>query len=92
MNKMLKKLLYKIAKGPCMGKIVGYAFQISEERFIRYFAKVWEAVKDISAKQPEYHDGFVIVANGGKRQEVQQVHFHMFTNDSLFSTSFRAKE
>lgn len=125
--KMLKKLLYKIAKGPFMGKIVGYAFQycswaipvkkvynrkeifafchprpsyenhiiispkravknlqqISEERFIRYFAKVWEAVKDISTRHPEYHDGFIIVANGGKRQEVQQVHFHMFTNHTI---------
>lgn len=88
---MLKKLLYKnIIISP--KRVVKNLQQISEERFIRYFAKVWEAVKDISAKQPEYHDGFVIVANGGKRQEVQQVHFHMFTNDSLFSTSFRAKE
>lgn len=88
---MLKKLLYKnIIISP--KRVVKNLQQISAERFIRYFAKVWEAVKDISAKQPEYHDGFVIVANGGKRQEVQQVHFHMFTNDSLFSTSFRAKE
>lgn len=27
MNKMLKKLLLKIAKSPFMGKVVGYVFQ-----------------------------------------------------------------
>ncbi|MBD5530276.1 MAG: HIT domain-containing protein [Lachnospiraceae bacterium] len=124
---MLKKLLFKIAKGPFMGKIVGSAFQhcswaipvkkiynskeiiafhhphpsyenhiiISPKRavknlqqmaldsFSKYFVKIWEAAKDICEMHPEYSDSFVIVANGGKRQEVQQVHFHMFTNHDI---------
>lgn len=124
---MLKKLLFKIAKGSFMGSIVGKVFQhcswalpvkkvysskeiiafchprpsyenhiiISPKRavknlqqmasdgFSKYFVKIWEAVKDICAMHPEYKDSFVLVANGGKRQEVQQVHFHMFTNHGI---------
>ena len=124
---MIKRLLFKIAKGPFMGKIVGYAFQccswaipvkkvysskeiiafchpkpsyenhiiISPKRavknlqqmaldsFSKYFVKIWEAAREICVMHPEYHDAFVIVANGGKRQEVQQVHFHMFTNHEI---------
>ncbi len=124
---MLKKLLFKIAKGPFMGKIVGRAFQhcswaipvkkvysskeilafyhphpsyenhmiispkravknlqqMSLDSYSKYFVKIWEAAKDICEMHPEYSDSFVIVANGGKRQEVQQVHFHMFTNHEI---------
>ncbi len=124
---MLKKLLFKIAKGPFMGKIVGRAFQhcswaipvkkvysskeilafyhphpsyenhmiispkravknlqqMSLDSYSKYFVKIWEAAKDICEMHPEYSDSFVIVANGGKRQEVQQVHFHMFTNHDI---------
>ena len=123
----VKRLLFKIAKGPFMGKVVGNAFQycswaipvkkvysskeiiafyhprpsyenhiiISPKRavknlqqmaldsFSNYFVKTWEAAKDICVMRPEYNDSFVIVANGGKRQEVQQVHFHMFTNHEI---------
>lgn len=124
---MLKKLLFKVAKGPFMGKIVGNAFRycswaipvkkvysskeiiafyhpkpsyenhmiISPKRAVKnlqemasdslnqYFVKIWESTKDICAMHPEYNDAFVIVANGGKRQEVQQVHFHMFTSHEI---------
>lgn len=124
---MLKKLLFKIAKGSFMGKIVGTAFQycswaipvkkvygsreiiafchpqpsyenhviitpkraiknlqqMALDEFGKYFVKVWESVKAIRETRPEYNDFFVIVANGGKRQEVQQVHFHMFTNHEI---------
>ena len=124
---MLKKLLFKIAKGSFMGKIAGNAFQycswaipvkkvynsreiiafyhpqpsyenhiiISPKRavrnlqqmmsdgFSRYFVKIWETAKDIGEMHLGYSDSFVLVANGGKRQEVQQVHFHMFTNHEI---------
>ncbi len=122
---MLKQLLFKIAKGPSMGKVVGKAFQhcgwaipvkkvysgkdviafrhpkpsyenhiiISPKKAVRnlqkmatdsgYFAKIWDAAKQICATHPEYGDSFVLVANGGKRQEVQQVHFHMFTGSEV---------
>lgn len=124
---MLKEVLFKIAKGSFMGKIVGNAFQycswalpvkkvysskeviafchphpsyenhiiispkkavknlqqMASDRFSKYFLKIWETAKDICVMYPEYSDAFVIVANGGKRQEVQQVHFHMFTNHKI---------
>lgn len=47
------------------------------------FIKVWDAVQAIWEQHPAYHDGFMLVANGGKRQEVQQVHFHLFTDHAM---------
>lgn len=133
---MLKKLLFKIAKGPFMGKIVGKAFQhcnwaipvkkvysskeiiafyhpkpsyenhiiISPKRavknlqqlaldsFSQYFVKIWDTAKNICVMHPEYNDTLVIVANGGKRQEVQQVHFHMFTNYEIVNEYFAQEQ
>lgn len=124
---MIKKLLFKIAKGFFMGKIVGNAFrycswaipvkkvyndkeilafyhprpsyenhmiispkraiknlqQMKSDCFSKYLVKILEVAKDISEAHSEHADSFVIVANGGKRQEVQQVHFHMFTNHEI---------
>ena len=132
---MLKKLLFKIAKGPFMGKIVGTAFQycswalpvkkvynggeviafdhpqpsyehhiiISPKRAIqnlqqmkldgsdKYFVKIWEAIEEIRAARPEYSEAFAIVVNGGRRQEVQQVHFHMFTDHEIVN-AYSARE
>lgn len=119
----MKRLLFKIAKSPRMGKMVGLAFQhcspmipvkkllnskeilvfrhprpsyenhiilspkrviknlqqLSQDDFCRYFVKLLEMAKELGATHPKYRDSYVLVANGGKRQEVQQVHFHMFT-------------
>lgn len=57
--------------------------QMELERYSKYLVKLLEVAKDISMMHPEYHDSFTIVANGGKRQEVQQVHFHMFTKHEI---------
>ncbi len=57
--------------------------QMASEGLNRYFVKIWEAAMDICAAYPAYHNAFVIIANGGKRQEVQQVHFHLFANHEL---------
>lgn len=124
---MMRQLLFRMAKGPLMGRMVGYAFQygswaipvkrvpgsrdiiafhhpqpsyehhlilspkraigtlhqMASESLSRYFGRVWEAAEAIRAAHPEYHDGYILVANGGKRQEVQQVHFHMFTGHDM---------
>lgn len=124
---MLKRLLFRVAKAPMMGKVVGGAFQycgwaipvkklyssreviafdhprpsydnhliLSPKRPIRnlqqmaaegrdeYLAKIWRAAMEIAAARPEYRDAFTLVANGGRRQEVQQVHFHMFTHHDM---------
>lgn len=133
---MLKTLLFKIAKSPVMGRMVGIAFQhfswaipvkkvyqnrnviafyhpkpsyenhliispkraiknlqkMASDNFIEYFVKIWEAVKDICEMYPEYHDSFVLVANGGKRQEVGQVHFHMFTGHEILNFDWEVHE
>ena len=124
---MLNQWLFRIAKSPLMGSVVGNAFRycgwaipvkklcgsreviafrhpqpsyenhviLSPKRAIRdlrqmssdgldgYFIRVWETAMDIRATHPEYRDAFTLVANGGKRQEVQQVHFHLFTHHDM---------
>lgn len=124
---MLQRLLFKLAKAPFMGKMIGTAFRycswfipvkkvynskeiiafyhprpsyenhiiISPKRAVRdlqqlasepydiYCVRLWEAIKEIGKTHPEYNDSFVLVANGGKRQEVGQIHFHMFTNHEV---------
>ena len=47
------------------------------------FEAIFQAAQHLSATLPPYHDSFTLVANGGKKQEVQQVHFHMFTNHEM---------
>lgn len=69
-------------------RTVGNLQQMVQDRFSRYFVKVWEAANDICVRSPQYKDSFVIVANGGKRQEVQQVHFHMFSNHQIVNEYF----
>ena len=62
--------------------------QLMEECFCEYFIRIWEAANAICATHPEYQDSFVLVANGGKRQEVKQVHFHMFTNQDIVNAEW----
>lgn len=57
--------------------------QMESDGLSEYFAEIWKTANDISATRPGYRDGFVMVANGGKRQEVQQVHFHLFTHHPM---------
>lgn len=57
--------------------------QMESDGFSKYFVKILEAVNEICVTHPEYNASFVIVANGGKRQEVQQVHFHIFNNHEI---------
>lgn len=48
-----------------------------------YFEAIFQAAQHLSGTFPQYGDGFTLIANGGKKQEVQQVHFHMFTDCEL---------
>ena len=126
---MLDQWLFRIAKSPLMGRLVGNAFrfcgwaipvkkvgggreiiafrhpqpayenhvilspkkaikdlqQMASDDLDAYFMKVWETAMDIRAAHPEYRDAFTLVANGGKRQEVQQVHFHLFSHHDMVS-------
>lgn len=57
--------------------------QMNNEPCEQYFLKIWDAIRCISEEHREYHNSLAVVANGGKRQEVQQVHFHMFSNHAI---------
>lgn len=119
----VKRMLFRLAKRPWMGKAVGFAFRhlcpvlpvkklcctgeviafghprpsyahhailsprkpikdllsLGQGENSRYAAALWQTVQTLSAERVEYRNGFTLIANGGWRQEVQQVHFHLFT-------------
>lgn len=126
---MMKQLLFRLAKSPGMGRLVGWSFRwcswvlpvkkvycsekvlafehprpayadhiilspraavsdllaLGEEKNRGYLPELWRAVETLAATRPEYRQGFTVAANGGKRQEVGQVHFHLFTGHPLVS-------
>lgn len=124
---MVKQLLFRLAKSPGMGRLVGWAFrwcwwaipvrkvfrskrvlafehprpayadhiilsprgpvrdllQMGEAKNMDCLPELWQAVQMLAANKPEYRQGFTLAANGGRRQEVGQVHFHLFTGHPL---------
>lgn len=50
---------------------------------ISYFREIIDAAREIISTLDHYRSEFCICANGGVRQEVQQVHFHLFTGKTL---------
>lgn len=56
---------------------------LAQEPCTRYFVALWNAVTGIRETQSAYRNAYTLVANGGKRQEVQQVHFHLFTDHRM---------
>lgn len=129
---MIKRLLFRLAKSPGMGSMVGWAFrwcwwaipvrrvfrsrrvlafehprpayadhiilspralvgdlfQMGETKYMDCLPAIWQAVRMLAANKPEYRHGFTLVANGGRRQEVGQVHFHLFTGHSPVGGAF----
>ncbi|MBP3578098.1 MAG: HIT family protein [Lachnospiraceae bacterium] len=65
--------------------------QLASEEFQEYFVMLLRTVKKIYATYPEYQDSFVLVANGGRRQEVSQVHFHMFTDYDVVNAKWEIR-
>ncbi len=47
------------------------------------FLRLWQGAQDICKALAKQGKSWVLVANGGKRQEVQQVHFHLFTGHEM---------
>lgn len=122
---MLRKALFRLAKAPWMGKVVGLVFQygswllpvkklylskaiiafphprpsyddhviLSPRKAVpnllqipaegEVLAEIWQGVQAIRQSHATYQDEFTLVANGGPRQEVQQLHFHLFSRPSL---------
>lgn len=52
---------------------------LGQEKNGIYGTELWKAVTHLAAQYAAYHGGFTLVANGGTRQEVGQVHFHLYT-------------
>jgi len=51
--------------------------------FCKVFLAIWQAAQAIGTTKIEYREGFTLVANGGRKQEVQQVHFHLFSDHRM---------
>ncbi len=62
--------------------------QLASDKFQEYFVKLWNAAWNIYATHSEYRNSFVLISNGGRRQEVSQVHFHMFTNHDVVNADW----
>ena len=56
---------------------------LGQEKNGIYGTELWKAVTHLAGQYAAYHGGFTLVANGGTRQEVGQVHFHLFTGQEL---------
>lgn len=54
---------------------------------LRDLPEIWSAAQEV-ASRGDYAQGFSLVANGGRRQEVQQVHFHLFAGHRLVRGRF----
>lgn len=48
-----------------------------------WFFEILKAAMAVHAGLPQSRDGFVLLANGGPKQDVQQVHFHLFTGQPM---------
>lgn len=66
-------------------KTIGNILEIPNETIFENIAK---AAIDLSKKINWKNDCVLLCANGGNRQDVKQVHFHLFSAKSMFSESF----
>ena len=56
--------------------------QMAADEWSGYLSKIWMAAMEVHEKRSDVYKSFKLVANGGKYQEVQQVHFRLFTSRS----------
>lgn len=64
-------------------KPIGTLLNLSQPDNIRYISAIFFSARDVIAKLSFTDKGYVLCANGGPRQEVGQVHFHLFTGKRL---------
>lgn len=66
-------------------KIIGSILDISDEKV---FEDIIRTAIDLSEKIKWENDCVILCANGGKRQDVKQVHFHLFSAKFMYSDEF----
>lgn len=64
-------------------KAVGSLLHLSAEGLLPYAPAIFLAARDVVSGLNFKEGGYTLCANGGPRQEVQQVHFHLFTGTYL---------
>jgi histidine triad (HIT) family protein len=66
-------------------KSIATLLELGRPDNIKYVPAIFFAARDVIAKLGFEDIGYVFCANGGPRQEVGQVHFHLFTGQRLVS-------
>jgi diadenosine tetraphosphate (Ap4A) HIT family hydrolase len=56
--------------------------ELGQPQNTQYFSDILLAAKEVIQLTNLTGQNYVLCANGGTRQEVQQVHFHLFTKES----------
>lgn len=59
-------------------KTIRTLLDLAEAAHRRYISAIFLAAQELVA-DPPFQGGYTLCVNGGPRQEVQQVHFHLFT-------------
>lgn len=62
-------------------KSIPTLLHLAEKKNQDYIRSVWNTAKSMADKH--FRDHFVLCSNGGPRQEVMQVHFHMFLDEVI---------
>lgn len=66
--------------------------ELSKHNNIKYLLEIWNSSKKIASKCFGENSLYVLCANGGKRQEVQQVHFHLFKDEKIVNTCIKLND
>ena len=64
-------------------KIISNLTKLTNDNNVLYFLDIWYSIQEIAIQHYGKKGIYVICANGGKRQEVQQVHFHLFKEHKI---------
>lgn len=59
-------------------KAIGGLSEVNTENSV-FVQKIFESIPEIIIKLGWKEDGYSIVSNGGERQEVAQLHFHLYS-------------
>lgn len=67
-------------------KPISNLIELSKDNNNSYFIDIWNSAQKVAKQSWDEKCVFVICANSGKRQEVQQVHFHLFKEHRIVNS------
>lgn len=64
-------------------KAISNLIELAKDNNVLYFLDIWHSTQEVAKQRWGEKCMYVLCANGGKRQEVQQVHFHLFKEHKI---------